>query len=267
MQEIRHYFGFKKDPFPQDVAVKDLYPLPGLGPLEKRVLFALNQRAISVITGDVGSGKSTALRYIASKCHPSEYQLITIVGGAYSTIELYRQILMEFGTRYYSYQVTIMTQIIREGILEIASRNVVPLLMIDEAHLLKREVFVHLHTLAQFEYDSRPVLPVILCGQDFLLDHLMASAARPLASRILGRSHLEALKKEVMGEYLAHHVKLAGSSKTLFSDEAVFAIHQNSGGLLRKANSLAKAALLAASMDESQTVAPEHVRVASTEII
>jgi type II secretory pathway predicted ATPase ExeA len=267
MQDLRHYFGFKKDPFPQNVAVKDLYPLPGLEPLEKRVLFALHQKAVSVITGDVGSGKSTALRYISSKCHPSEYQLITIVGGAYSTIELYRQMLMEFGTRYYSYQVTIMTQIIREAILEIASRNVIPVLMIDEAHLLKREVFTHLHTLAQFEYDSRPVMPIILCGQDILLDHLMANASRPLASRILGRSHLEALKKEVMSEYLAHHVRLAGSNKTLFSDEAIFAIHQNSGGLLRKANFLAKAALLAASMDETQTVAPEHVRIASTEII
>lgn len=39
MSDMRHYFGFKKDPFPQDVAVKDLYPLPGLKPLEKRVLF------------------------------------------------------------------------------------------------------------------------------------------------------------------------------------------------------------------------------------
>lgn len=267
MSEMRHYFGFRKDPFPQDISVKDLYPLPGLEPLEKRVMFALNQKAISVITGDVGSGKSTALRYIASQCHPSEYELISVVGGAYSTMELYRQILMELGTRFYSYQVTILTQSIREAVLEIASRNVVPVLMIDEAHLLKREVFARLHTLAQFEYDSRPVMPVILCGQDFLLDHLMATTARPLASRILGRSHLEALKKEVMAEYLAHHVKLAGSTKTLFSEEAVFAIHQNSGGLLRKANSLAKTALLAAALDESQTVAPEHVRIASTEII
>lgn len=46
----------------------------------------------------------------------------------------------------------------------------------EEAYLLKREVFARLHPLAQFEYDSRPVLPMILCGQDFLLDHLMSSA-------------------------------------------------------------------------------------------
>lgn len=95
----------------------------------------------------------------------------------------------------------------------------------------------------------------------------MANVSRLLASRILGRSNLDALKIEVMSEYLAHHIRLAGSSIKLFSQEAVFAIHQNSGGLLRKANSLAKAALLAASMDEVQTFAPEHIRIASTEIM
>lgn len=60
MSEIRHFFGLKNDPFPQDVPVKDLYPIPALDPLEKRVLFAIEQRAITVITGDVGSGKSTS---------------------------------------------------------------------------------------------------------------------------------------------------------------------------------------------------------------
>lgn len=267
MEELRHYYGFSTDPFPQNVPVRNLYPLPGLEPLEKRVLFAVHQKAVSVITGDVGAGKSTALRLIASKCHPSAYQLITIVGGNYSTIELYRQILMELGTRYYAYQVTIITQIIREAVLEIASRNVTPVLMIDEAHLLKRQVFMHLHTLAQFEYDSRPVMPILLCGQDLLIDHLMANTSRPLASRILGKSHLEAIKKEVMAEYLNHHLRLAGCRENLFSDEAVFAIQQNSGGLLRKANSLAKAALLAASMDQVRQVSADHVRVASTEIL
>ena len=73
---------------------------------------------------------------------------------------------------------------------------------------------IQLHTLTQFEFDSKPVMPVILCGQDGLMDHLMTSPARPLASRVLGINHLEALKKEVMEEYLLHHLKLSGLSKT-----------------------------------------------------
>jgi len=143
----------------------------------------------------------------------------------------------------------------------------IPLLIIDEALLLKQKVFTQLHTLVQFEYDSHPVMPVILCGQDFLLDHLMANSARSLASRVLGRNHLEALRKEVMVEYLEHHLRLAGSTKKIFSDDSIFAIHQSSGGLLRKANFLAKTAMMAAAMEESHMITPEHVRIASTEIL
>jgi general secretion pathway protein A len=128
-------------------------------------------------------------------------------------------------------------------------------------------VFTQLHTLAQFEFDSKPVMPMILCGQDFLLDHLMANSVRPLASRVLGKNHLESIRKEVMEDYLNHHITLSGGTKKIFSDEAIFAIHQGSGGLLRKANSLAKTALLACAGDGGQTVSAEHVRIASTEIL
>lgn len=267
MKNLNHYYGLKKDPFPQNVPVKDLYPLPALVPLKQRVFFALKQKAISVITGDVGSGKSTSLRYVASLCHQSEYHLIPIVGGGYGLMELYRQILMSFGIEFHSYQMSFIIQKIREQILEIAARKVTPILIIDEAHLFKRNVFTQLHTLTQFEFDSKPVMPMILCGQDSLMDTLMLSVVRPLASRVLGVNKLEALKKEVMEEYLNHHLKLAGINKTVFSEEAVFAIHQCTGGILRRANSVAKTAMLAAAIEDKHMVSAEHVRIASTELI
>lgn len=266
MESIRHHFGFKRDPFPQNVAVKDLFPLPALKPLLQRVSFAVAQKAIAVVTGDVGSGKSTSLRYVASTLHESEYELISVVGGNYSPMELYRQILLHFGVSFMSYQISMMVTRIREIILEIASRKVVPVLMVDEAHLLKRTVFTQLHTLGQFEFDSRPVMPMILCGQELLVEHLMANAVRPMASRVLGRNHLEAIKMEVMEEYLNHHISLAGGTAKIFSPEAVFAIHQGAGGLLRRANFLAKAALMACAIDEVHTVSADHVRLASTEL-
>ena len=139
--------------------------------------------------------------------------------------------------------------------------------MVDEAHLLRKDIFAWLHTMIQLEFDSKPVLPTILCGQDILLDKLMTPEARPLASRIIGRSHLEAIKFEVMQKYLEHHLKLAGTNNNLFSEQAALAIHQGSGGLLRRANNLAKGALLAAAMEQCKIVSPEHVRLASTELI
>ena len=98
-----------------------------------------------------------------------------------------------------------------------------------------------------------------LVGQNNLLDKLRYHTSRPLASRVIGRSHLEGLKAKDMAGYLKHHLNIAGISEQLldgrikvyqlFSDEAILAIQQGSGGLLRRANYLAKGALLAATTE------------------
>ena len=114
--------------------------------------------------------------------------------------------------------------------------------------------------------DSKPLLPIILAGQNNLLDKLMYLTSRPLASRVIGRSHLDGLKQKDMTAYLKHHLEIAGIAEQLFSDEAILAIHQGSGGLLRRANLLAKGSLIAASREKSMVVSAEHVRMAATEI-
>jgi len=73
---MRHFFGFIREPFSPDLKVDQLYHTPGLEAAKERFLYAVNLGAISVITGDVGSGKSTALRYASASLHPSQYQII-----------------------------------------------------------------------------------------------------------------------------------------------------------------------------------------------
>lgn len=107
---------------------------------------------------------------------------------------------------------------------------------------MRLEIFAQLHTLSQFDLDSQPRLPLILAGQNNLVDKLMFHASRPLALRIIGRSHLEGLKLKDMTAYLNHHLQIADVKERLFTDEATLAIHQDSGGLLRRANLLAKGA-------------------------
>ncbi|MGH9438084.1 MAG: hypothetical protein ACRD22_09350 [Terriglobia bacterium] len=104
-------------------------------------------------------------------------------------------------------------------------------------------------------------------GQDHLVDKLLYYTSRPLASRVLGKTRLEALDREHMASYLAHHLGLAGANGELFAEEAVTAIHQGSGGLLRRANMLARGALLAAAREKCTRATAEHVRIASTEIL
>jgi len=70
-----------------------------------------------------------------------------------------------------------------------------------------------------------------------------------------------------MTEYLKHHLTIAGVSRMLFDDTAITAIHQGSGGLYRKANHLARGALIAAAKTDSASVNAEHVRIAATELL
>ena len=138
---------------------------------------------------------------------------------------------------------------------------------VDEAHLLRLDVFNQLHTVAQVDFDSRTLVPIILSGQIALIDKLLFHTSRPFASRVVGRSPMEALQLEHMADYIAHHVAIAGGTAQVFSSDAVTAIHQSSGGLLRRAANLARGALMAAAIEHCPIATAEHVRVALTEIL
>ena len=83
----------------------------------------------------------------------------------------------------------------------------------------------------------------------------------------VAKTHLEALTLLEMTAYLDHHLKVAGVSHSPFIENTAQAIHQGSGGFLRKANLLARGALIAAAREKSQLVTAEHVRLAATELI
>jgi general secretion pathway protein A len=267
MTNYKAYFGFTAEPFAQDIPADKLFPTPALRSTTERSLFAIHLGAVCVITGEVGAGKSTTLRYLASKLHPSSYRLIPVIASTGSTLEVLRQISNALDSDSRSNSIAKITKSIRTLIMEISQRKQTPVLIIDEANLLRLELLAELQTLGQFDHDSKPLLPTILAGQSNLLDKLMYHTSRPLASRVVARSHLEGLSQTDLLGYLKHHLEIAGIKNQLFADEAILAIHQGSGGLLRRANNLARGALIAATREKCRVVSAEHVRVASTEII
>lgn len=267
MMNYRSYFAFSREPFAQDIKTEDLYTTPPLNAIAERLSYAINIRAVCVVTGDVGSGKSTTLRYSQSKLHPSLYKVIPIIASTGSALEILRGICIALDVENHCSSIVRLMKIIRDCLMESHQRKQTPVLIIDEAHLMRLDVFALLHTIGQFDMDSMPVMPMILTGQNNLIDKLMYHTSRPLASRVVGRGHLEGLRLKEMTGYIAHHLEIAGVKEQLFSDEAILAIHQGSGGLLRRANTLARGALMAAAAEKCNIVSGEHVRIASTEVI
>ncbi len=266
-ENYRSFFGLKKEPFGTDLKTKEVLETKELKAVAKRFEYTVRLGGIALVTGEIGSGKSTALRYSSDQLHPSEYKTFYVTATSGSILELYRQITAEMGIYQSSNSKAVMTRLIRHEIKEVVDgKKMKAVLIIDEASLLRLEVMAELHTICQFQKDSKPWLPMILAGQASLIDKMTYRASAPIASRIVARSHLEGLDRQSMQQYLAHHLHLAGIETNLFEDAAITAIHQGSGGLLRKANHLARGALIAAASDEAITVTPEHVRLAATEI-
>lgn len=267
MISLTHAYGFQREPFIQDIPVGELYPLPGLKAFQDRFDYAVANSLSTVITGEVGAGKSTSLRAAVSRLHPSQYSVLSVVATTGGMLDLLRQIGFALADPNSTNSVAKLLKSLRDTLSDIAGKKRIPVLVIDEAHLLRIEVFSQLHTLSQVHFDSQSLLPIVLSGQTSLIDKLIYHTSKPFSSRIIGRTHLEALQREHMAAYLAHHLKIVGGSEDLFAEEAVTAIHQSSGGLLRRAGALARGALLAAAREQCPTATAEHVRLASTEIL
>jgi general secretion pathway protein A len=157
-------------------------------------------------------------------------------------LELYRQILNELAIDVTSSSRSAMTRKIKQEVLDLSQgKKMKVALIIDEASLLRLEVFTELHTLTQFEQDSKPYLPIILAGQANLVDSLRYRNCLPLANRVVARSHLKGSDLETMEAYLR--------------------------GLFRKANHLARGAIVAAARNESTVVTADNVRLAATELL
>jgi len=267
INQYKLFYGFEKEAFRADIGTTEILQTPQLKASRNRFEYTTELGAVYLLTGEIGSGKSTTIRYLLTGLHPSEYKVIYVTATTGSILELYRLILGELGMQLAGISRAVMsTQIKREIMDLVVGKKINAVLVIDEASLLRLEVFSELHTLCQFEMDSKPYLPLVLAGQSSLIDKLVYPGAMPLASRVVAKSHFVGTDRDQMQTYLLHHLNIAGIKKMLFDDTAVTAIHQGSGGIYRKANHLARGALIAAAMEQQKAVSAEHVRIAASEI-
>jgi len=263
----RLFFELQCEPFAADIPLEKILVTDSLSAVEQRIHYTMRTGAVALLTGEIGSGKSTALRYISESLHPSEHLCLYVTATTGSILELYRQIVAALGLGNRGVSRALMLQAIRQHVIELTcGKKLKLLLIIDEASLLRMEVFAELHTLLQFEKDAKPYLPLVMAGQNNLIDALGYRPALPLASRVVARSHLEGVNRQQMQQYIEHHLAIAGVTRRLFEDAAITAIHQGSGGLFRKANHLARGALIVAARQKAMTVTAEHVRLAMTEL-
>jgi type II secretory pathway predicted ATPase ExeA len=139
-------------------------------------------------------------------------------------------------------------------------------LVVDEAHLLDSAQLEELRLMTNAEMDSANPFALVLLGQPALRSRLRLGSYAALDQRLTLRYVVPPMSAEETAGYVSHHVKLAGRSDTLFSDDAVARLHQAARGLPRAVNNLARQALVAAYANKAAIVDDKAARSAVAEV-
>lgn len=261
-----HVFGLTRPPFGPPGPGEELFASKSLDELHSRLLYLVQTRALGLLTGEPGSGKSTALRRLRDELHPDQVRTVYLYDTAVNPADFCRQIALELGLEPAWSRAMTLRDIQREIQRLDTQRHLTVLLLIDEAQGLRPDVLALLPLLTNFEWDSAGRLALLLAGQTGLRQKLRLAHLEPLAQRITVRYALEGLDRDTTHHYLQHRLKAAGGDRPLFTEAAVEALYQASGGVLRRIDTLAHHALAAAATQRAARVEPEQVLQAAEEM-
>lgn len=253
MTALNDFYGFARTPFTKSIATKELYPARGHQEVQGRLNFALQERLPALITGDVGTGKSTALRAFVHSLDRNIYRVSYLSNPHLTVTALYRQILLAlqvepaFGFR------RLLPQF-HATVADLARKGRYILLIIDEGHLLPPELFDQLRFLLNQEMDSASAITLVLLGQPELAHKLRFAPYEALYQRIAVRYQIPPFDLEETAGYIKHHLRVAGWQGPLFSDSFVGGVHDHTKGVARRINNLCRSALLLGASERKQVL-------------
>jgi type II secretory pathway predicted ATPase ExeA len=245
IENLQSHYGFTRMPFGRDIPPQALHPHPGHREAIARIQWCISQRQTGVITGEVGAGKTVAVRAALAQLEASRHQIIYIADPTITMRGIHTAIVTALGgsPAFYSGVLASQTASLLAG--ELDERSRLPVVVIDEAHLLGNNDLEALRMLTNTEMDTGSHFALLLIGQPTLRRRLKLAVLAALDQRISTRFAITGMDPANTADYIRHHLKFAGRSDTLFSDDAVTAIHQGSRGYPRAVNNLAVSALIA----------------------
>ncbi len=251
MTLLNNYYNFSKTPFSRSIPTTDLFPSDGHQEIQGRLAFALSDRFPALITGDIGTGKSTALRAFVHSLDHNLHPLVYLPNPRLNVATLYSQILLALKVEPAHAFTRLLPQLL-DTLKNMARKNRFPLLVIDEAHLLPSELFDQLRFLLNDDFDANSLLTLVLLGQPDLSAKLKFAPYLALNQRIAVRFTLLPLDLAETAAYIKHHLHVVDFNQQLFSDAFVSSLHHHVKGVPRLINNICRAALLLGATENKQ---------------
>lgn len=264
----KDFFGITESPFSIVPSARFLY-------LSERHREALTHMLASLsggggfglLTGEVGTGKTTVLRALVSRL-PQETQVAIILNPALSAHDLLATICDELGIAYpQEASFKVLTDRIYRHLLANHGEGRQTLLLVDEAQHLMPDVLEQLRLLTNLETESRKLLKVVLVGQPELQQLLQQDRLRQLAQRITSRYHLLPLTAEEVDEYINYRLRAVNCLYKVFEPAQTRQIAKATNGIPRLINLVCDKAMLLACQQVSHLATRTIVSQACDEVL
>jgi len=215
---------------------------------------ATQRKGILVITGEIGTGKTTLCRFFLNQL-PKNVKTAFILNPYFSEIQLLEAIINDFGLKVKNKsRLSFVWELNRFLLTESQDGNNV-VLIIDEAQNLRPQALEQIRLLSNLETEKDKLIQIVLMGQPELNHKLNLYGLRQLQQRIMVRYHITPLENDELSEYIKHRLNIAGSDGSIkLTDETLKAISDFSCGVPRLINIICDRALLAGFVAETKII-------------
>lgn len=243
----KEFFGLEDTPFTLTPDPRFIVFTPSYNEVLASLYYGLeNAKGLIVLTGEVGTGKTTALRWILRRLDSSVLAAY-VFNPRLSIDEFYQHVTQMLGIKDWSNKSELLGTM-GKVLEDRHRRGLRTVIIIDEAHELSDYVLEEIRLLLNFESDNAKHLQIVLTGQPELRDKLNQSNLRQLKQRVALRCNMHALPTvEETERYITERLLIAGSDQpNVFTPGAIDFIYQCSEGIPRQINNLCDNAMLTA---------------------
>ena len=265
----KRFFGLRENPFNINPDPRFLHRTPRIQEALEQLTYGVqNRKGLLLLTGEVGTGKTTLINHLLDWLRQRETPTAFIFNSHLKVSHLFDFILNDFGISSDFRLVSNMLLQLNQWLVERFRAGSIPVLIVDEAQGLSFELLEEIRLLLNLETASEKLLQIVLVGQPELEDKLKRPELRQLRQRIALRCSTAPLTLAEAHGYIVDRLRIAGATREpVFESDAVEALHYYSRGIPRVMNLLCEHALINAYVEELNPVPPRIVEEAARDFL
>jgi general secretion pathway protein A len=251
----RKFFNLQTSPFGTSPDPRFLYMMPHTREALAGLEYGISERkGFTVLTGEVGTGKTTLLRCALGSLGQRRVSTSFVFNPLLDPLDFLEFVLTDFGLTPNSRTKSGMLLQLNRWLIERFRMHETCVVVVDEAQNLSWELLEEIRLLTNLESSSEKLLQIVLSGQPELEEKLRHPSVRQLRQRIFLWCRTQPLTVEQTGEYIVERLRIAGTSEMIFSPEAIHLIYTYSRGIPRTINLICEHSLILGYVEQVRVI-------------